>query len=249
MLRQIGVVVAVACGCGRSVDPPSYPEPVPLGTIHVVPVSEAALPAPSLASRRRARFQMRQQLSDLRTVEDLLVAGRLDEATPLADRLAQHHTHGAEDHARASATSPSMTHATTIAQASHIAAQLTATCGACHQRVGAHLPITDELAPAAGDASRCSPRHRWAIGRLADGLTSAQDQPWRSGLDTFATVPLTGPGRPQHERVKAIARAALGTFPTDSLDARAAIYSKLLATCGGCHAAALERTRHGPEVL
>jgi cytochrome c553 len=244
VLRQV-CILALWFGCGRSVDPPSYPEPVPLGTTHVVIDREPSATVPvSSAADGRAHYQMRQQLSDLRYIEDLLVAGRVDEAAAIGDRLAPGH-----GGSRALATPHPMVHATTVAQASRIAAQATATCGACHQRVGARVTVGDGPAPPAGDPSRCSPRHRWAIGRLADGLTSGHDRPWRAGLDAFMGTPMSGPGSPQRRRVQEIARAGLAHFTTDTLDARAAIYSDLLSTCGGCHATARERTRHGREVL
>jgi cytochrome c553 len=255
MVRSFGLVAVLWLGCSRTVDAPSYPDPVPLGASHVVEVSTRSDVSPP--PDRRARYQMRQQRSDLKYVEDLLVEGRLDEARPLADQLAPDHgaalqaTDAAQgaDGSRATDTPPTMMHATSIAQASRIAAQITAGCGSCHQRVGAHVAFEDGPAPPEGDGSRCSPRHRWAIGRLADGLTSARDLPWRAGLYAFATTPMTGPGSPQHQRVQEIARAALAHVASDTLDGRAAVYSDLLATCGSCHAAAREERRHGAEVL
>jgi hypothetical protein len=256
MLRQVGLLAALWIGCGRSVEAPSYPDPVPLGTRHVAEGHASDTPPPRTLGRR-AHYQMRQQLSDLRFIEELLVAGRLDDARALADRLPPDHgsvaasrsTEATFGDARAADIPPSMMHATTIAEASRIAARLTVGCGGCHQRAGARVAVAVEPAPPAGDPTQCSPRHRWAIDRLADGLTGAHDRPWRAGLDAFATAPLTGPGAPQHERVQAIAREALARFATDTWDARAATYSDLLATCGSCHATAREQTRHGREVL
>ena len=224
---------------------------VELGTSHVVRGDEDSASVRSAPSQRgRARYRSRQQLRDLRYVEDLLVAGRLDEASSLASLLEPHHASMAAagptsvDRPRALAAAHPMAHAATVEQACRATARVAAACGDCHRRLGARVTVESAPAPPTGSADRCSPRHRWAIDRLADGVAGALDEPWRVGLEAFATAPLTGPGHPAATRVQAIARDALARVATDTLTTRAVIYSDLLGTCGTCHATArMRRTR------
>jgi hypothetical protein len=259
MNRQLGLAL-MACGiatsCRPSVEAPSSPAPSELGTDHIVAADEVSSPSSTAASDRRRRYQMRQQLEDLHDLEDLLVAGRLDEASPLVAMLEPPHgtargtalsgeaSRGAPMQAIAPGASDAahaMAHATTIEQACQIAARVTAACGDCHERSGARVSFAAEPEPPVGAQDRCSPRHRWALGRLADGVTGGLDAPWRAGLDTFVVTPLTGPGVPAAHRVQALARESLASFAFDTVDSRATTYGLLLATCAGCHAAARAR--------
>src|SRR3954468_12981680 len=124
MKRQLGLIVVASIGCRPSANPTPV-APIDLGTNH--PVPRAVATTQPVPDRRREQYQMRQQLEDLHDLEDLLVKGRLDEATPLVAMLEAPHGAGVQQAADRRGvvgergTAHAMAHATTIEQASQIA--------------------------------------------------------------------------------------------------------------------------------
>jgi len=245
MMRGIAVVITIALACHRPAGDPGYPLFDELGTTHVEPTgpepTDVATLAPE-AEQRALRRRMRQQLHDLRRIEDRLVEARLDEARTLAFLL----TRGAltpELAAWPRDTAEIATHAHALARASRldealrIDAQLSAVCAGCHARVGARLRFEGAPPLPAGPEDRCSSRQRWAIDRMREGLLAGSDAPWRAGLDVLATTRLTTPVAGAGHQLRTLAREQRDGLPRSTASERASAYGAMLTTCSGCHAA------------
>jgi cytochrome c553 len=252
MMRGIGLGVAIAISCHRPTGAPGFPELDELGTQHAErPVEEALTgePLPHDVDRVALRSRMRQQLQDLRRIEEKLVDGRLEEARTLAFLLtrstqAPELASWSKDTAELATHAYALSRAVRLGDAARASARLSEACAGCHERVGAQLRFAPPRPPPAGPADRCSPRHRWAVDRMLEGLVGGEDGPWRAGLEVFASTRVTAPidaaGRELHQ----LARAGVEALPLSTRTERATTYGAMLTTCGECHAAT-PRVRDG----
>lgn len=245
MMRGIGLAVAIAIACNRPASDPGYPAFDELGAQHVERVTaedDAPTGLPPEVDRAALRSRMRQQLQDLRRIEEMLVAGRLHEARTLAFLLtrgtqAPELASWSKDTALLATHAYALSRATRLEDAARASAQLSEACASCHQRVGARLRFAPPLPPPRGPADRCSPRHRWAVDRMIEGLLAGHDVSWRVGVEVFASTRVTAPVGAAGRELHQLARAAVDGMPLSTPAERAATYGAMLATCGQCHAA------------
>jgi cytochrome c553 len=121
--------------------------------------------------------------------------------------------------------------------------QVVLACGACHEALDSG-PVYPAPAPDDGETpvETAMLDHQWATERLWEGVTGPWDNAWTRGAEALANVRVfgelvdddaVGPElREREEALREIGRAALVTEP---LAERAALYGRLLATCGECH--------------
>jgi len=187
----------------------------------------------------RLRYHMRQRLGDTRTIERLLVDGKLDDARALAYMLTR--PAGVADETcegrELALAAGALAGATTLEGALHAHARIAAACARCHTHVQ-KLPIFPTPSHAPPDRPSVAAqmaRHQWAVDRLWEGIVGASPQHWRAGLYALATSRFPATTSPAlATRMQALARAALDQ-PVPSLAAYAATYGELLLTCAGCH--------------
>jgi cytochrome c553 len=246
MTRAIGCLVILAIGCGRAAAP-AFPEGEALGEQHVARAgdgggrAEAALP-PGV-DRAKVRFHMQRHFDDLRRVERLLIAGKLEDAKSLAFLLSRPaRDPGLEAWAGASArvadAALALAGAASLPAACRLEPRVAAACADCHRSTGALLAF-DRVPPAPpDDPELCArmARHQWAADRLWEGLVGPSDRAWSAGLEVFAAAPLPSASDSAGVRLQGLARAALAALPRDTPADRAKAYGEMLVTCTACHA-------------
>lgn len=192
-------------------------------------------------------FHMRRQLDDLRQVERLLIAGKLDEARARAEPLTRAVPDPGMERWRREVDAVTQAAAALVAapgidEACRREAQVAEACAWCHlatQKVPAFavpaVPAADGTTPAARMA-----RHQWAVDRLWEGMVGPSEHRWRSGLEALAVTPL--PFSPFTDaplvasRMQDVAQQAIAALGKDSLDDRARRYGEMLVMCSACHA-------------
>lgn len=191
----------------------------------------------------RVRYHMRQHFNDLRTIERMLVAGKLDDARALAYMLARPSSampQGSEAHDVAVAAG-GLISARTLEEAAYAEVRVAAACAQCHvaTQSGPVFRTPSKAPPDRPTVPAQMARHQWAADRLWEGLVGASDEHWRAGLYVLATSPLQhvesgSPAIAKH--LQRLARLALDRRPKPTLEERQDIYAELLITCAGCHA-------------
>jgi hypothetical protein len=191
-------------------------------------------------------FHMRQHFADLREVERLLIAGKVEDARSRGFLL----TKSAPDPGMARwqrdfedvrDAASSLVVASGIDEALRREVRVAAACAACH--IDAQkLPVFAEPTSVAiddGTQRARMARHQWAADRLWEGLVGAADRPWRMGLDVLATTTLpysafTDAPLLAHQ-LQAFAQHAIASQSTDTLEDRTRMYGEMLVTCAACH--------------
>lgn len=189
------------------------------------------------------KYHMRETLGDLRNVERMLIAGKLEDAKVLAHFLSRPSARIADSaEAREITLAAGMLiNARTTEEALRHELRVATACATCHQRVQ-KLPVfalPSKAPPDDPNVSAQMARHRWAADRLWEGLIGASDTHWRAGLYVIATSSLPRSkdiSASLATKLQATAREALEAREPLSLDARANAYGDLLITCAGCHA-------------
>jgi cytochrome c553 len=240
MMARVACLVVLAA-CARDAAQPEAPQP------HATtPDTPVAAPAPHTLSFA-ARYHMRAHFDDLRRVERLLIAGKLDEGTTLAYMLVR----GADDPgiprwdvhaARVADAALRLTHARGLDEALRREARVAAECASCHTDLGA----TPMFAPAPllprDDTTRAArmARHAWAADRLWEGLIAGDEDRWTRGLAVLADSPLPFTALTDAPALATMlqrrAREQLDTREMTLPDARATAYGEMLVTCAACHA-------------
>jgi cytochrome c553 len=126
-----------------------------------------------------------------------------------------------------------------LVAAAKASALLASRCASCHAAIAAKIVFPKDPAPK--EDPRLSTQmasHRWAVGRMREGLVGPANERWLEGARTLAKAPLTLTAESDElgiaddvARVRLFARRALTAKPGD----RAALYGDLLATCARCH--------------
>ena len=244
--RILGLAIMLgACGSSQTTDDP-VDSIAALGTRHAMSGSKA--PAqPRFENRAAVRYHMARHFDDLRAVERLLVANKLEDAKTRAFLL----TIPSSDPGMAPWESQSMhvtaaavelTKAPTIATACRTEARLAKACAECHTRVPkppafAKLP---SLPADEGTVESKMLRHQWAVDRLWDGMIGASDAAWSAALDVLASTPAPWEsaddvaGHAKH--LRQLANDARDKQGTETLDGRAAAYGEIMIACAACHA-------------
>lgn len=243
------IALAFAVGCAR--DAPGEPPGSPADwTLPHAPWYEPAWQPPEPARFRNptaARYHMRRHFDDLRMIERLLVAGKLDEGKALAYLLVQRADDPGlaawdEYAARVADVGRAVTTAASLDEALRAEARVAVACASCHAATQGRPTFAAVPAP---PGNRFTPetrmaRHVWAVDRLWEGLVGAEDTRWIRGLTVLAESPL--PVSPRAEapalasRLQALARAQLDTRATTLLEDRGAAYGDMLVACARCHA-------------
>ena len=116
-------------------------------------------------------------------------------------------------------------------------------CGTCHAALGSG-PVYPAPAPDQGDSylETAMLDHKWVTERLWEGVTGPWDNAWERGAAALAVIQVFGaPGseivltddlRRREQELREIGKEAM---TTTALDERAALYGRLLSTCGECH--------------
>jgi hypothetical protein len=127
-------------------------------------------------------------------------------------------------------------------------------CGTCHAALDTG-PVYPAPAPDDGeDAVKIAMLdHQWVTERLWEGVTGPWNNAWERGADALSVVEVFGEEdlavslsddlRRREQELREIGEEAKTTI---ALDERAALYGRLLSTCGECHQAA-EVTFEAPK--
>jgi hypothetical protein len=205
---------------------------------------------PAAETTGRTKYHMRQHLDDLRTLERMLIDGKLEDAKILAHFLTRPSgmpDDSAEERDVTFAAAALMRSRTTE-EAIRNEVRLGRACASCHQRIQ-KLPVFAMPSKAPADTATVDAqmaRHQWAVDRLWEGLIGASDTHWRAGLYVIATssLPRSKVVTPAlATKLQDAAREALDMRETLSLDERANLYGDLLITCAGCHSQRTEKRR------
>jgi cytochrome c553 len=208
------------------------------------------LPAPPARFDKPAmvKFHMRWQFDDLRNVERLLIAGKLEDAKTRAFLLTrpapdpgmarwQREVGAVTEAARALVAAPS------IDEACRREARVAAACARCHRGTQELRVFAAPAMAPPGDATPAGrmARHQWAADRLWEGLVGPSDHRWRAGLDVLVNTPLrfspfTDAPRAASQ-LEAFAQQAIASLATDSPEDRARRYGEMLVVCSACHSA------------
>jgi cytochrome c553 len=186
------------------------------------------------------RHHMRQELSDLRTIERMLVHGQLDDAKLFAYLLARNTSAQQLGEARTIALAAgALTQARSVEDAVHAESRIVAACTRCHAAARARpaFRMPSGSPPDRPTAAAQMARYVWAIDRLWEGMLGASDEHWRAGLYVIATAPLPKTLAPSPKtalRLQQLARNQLARTPT--IEQRSALYSEIVIACAGCHA-------------
>lgn len=195
------------------------------------------------------RFHMHESFGLLRTIEQLVIHGKLDAAKAYADAIATAPDEpGLEPFAKRAAAvrarAAELATAPSVDEACRREAKMAAACADCHVDAGVmpeFSPPPREPADAPTLRARMT-RHLWASDRLWEGLVGNSDESWRTGLGVLAATPLPFGDKPTDERaalakqLQRLAANAKQQQATDQLRDRARWYGDILATCAGCHA-------------
>lgn len=198
---------------------------------------------PALVRPDVVRERMRQQFSDLRDIEGMLLDGKLEDAKARAFLV----TKQADDPglaplaAQSQAVSDAATalgEARTIPEACRRMAKVAGACASCHAHFPRPLNVPPEREPTPAQPDRIQ-LHVTASDRLFEGAVLGDLRRWREGIDGLAANPVPIPGREAlASRLQDRARGALAEIQsgTSTTESRAAVYGEMLVTCTECHA-------------
>ncbi len=240
-------MVVASCGSGLRDD---YVAPATIDELPRAPWYDPVpepLPPARFQDPVAAHYHMQRHFGDLRMIEQLLIAGKLDEGLVLAALLTgQPDEPGLEPWApqakRVADAVGRLVHAPGLDDALRREAQVAVECAGCHvasQSWPRFRPISSPPPDGPLRKDRMA-RHVWAVDRLWEALVGADDARWTRGLEVLAATPLPFPptGDPPQLAIdlQAKARAQLANRGTTLLDDRGTAYGELLVTCAACHA-------------
>lgn len=125
--------------------------------------------------------------------------------------------------------------------------RLALTCGRCHDDLGVRTTLPELPQPVQGASFQEAMRgHQWAVDRMWEGLIGPSGDRWIRGSTMFIAIPgctaTTEAGDVEGQALCKHAQSlARRGHVTQSLEGRATIYGRLLATCAGCHVGAKAR--------
>jgi cytochrome c553 len=235
-------VLIVFCGCGEerrsaaresTTQAPATTERDRPTEVEMVASMEAHYGAVILAHDALLQGNLEQFRSQLALVpEQELPPTSPEEWIPLHQRLQAAAREGAK--------------ASDLAPAANALASVTLACGVCHAALDTG-PVYPAPAPADGaDAVKTAMLdHQWVSERLWEGVTGPWDNAWERGADALSVVRIFGDDNRavslssdllrREQELREIGEEAK---TTTALDERAALYGRLLSTCGECHQAA-----------
>lgn len=231
VMLAFALVVASGAGCSEGA---LSPAPTPAGPheVDVVAAMEAHYRSAILA-------------------HDALIQGDLEVFRDESDALAGHELPAGSPplwlpfHAQLQAAAREADQATDLAAAAEAMAAVVLACGACHESLGRGPvypvpPVAERSQPLKAGMSE----HQWATQMLWDGVTGPSGYAWERGAGELAQTRVFAE-HPMAATIDAsllLREAALRGLGAEakertSLSDRAALYGRMLATCGGCHQA------------
>ncbi len=199
---------------------------------------------------RPAVTDMHVHLRRTGEIRDAVIAGEVDRMRDAARWVATHDeppglsrelsAYGAEVRSLAAR----LVTADSLEEAARIAARMGASCGRCHVAGGVPPRFAVGLGPPEGERpSAQMNRHVWASDRMWEGLVGPSQEAWEEGIRALQAGWINPPdvvGDPRNlNEVRALVRRvyALAAEGKDArtLEERARIYGRFLATCIECH--------------
>ena len=191
------------------------------------------------------RYHMHENFDVLRSIELLLVHGKLDEAKALARMIAEApdepglapfagRAAAVRERAAAIASAPS------IDEGCRREARLAAACADCHADAGVLPEFTQppRLPPDADTIKARMARHVWATDRLWEGVVGESDESWRAGTDVLAAAPLPwSVADRDRQALAARLQHAADTARNAPAADRPRQYGEILVLCAACHTA------------
>ena len=229
------IALAIVCGCGGGEETPA-------------PVSVADREGPSEVEMVSA---MEAHYASAILAHDALIQGDLD---AFRAQLADLDTHELPPNspdpwkpfdAQLRAAARRAGEATDLSTAANVLASVAGACGTCHQSLGAGPvypvpPVNEQDQPLKAEMSG----HQWATQMLWNGVTGPSACAWDRGSTQLAESRIFSDGGSFDEVDDSlvqleVALRGLGeeARTTTALPARAILYGRMLATCGGCHQA------------
>jgi hypothetical protein len=202
------------------------------------------------AAAGQAPAHMADHFSRVETIQQAVVRGHMEDAREAARWLAEHQTAEGLPPAGAPFVEEMRAHARRVAEADSLemaagaTAMLAATCGKCHRAVGAKLQLPAPEPPARGEGTRAHMfEHQWAADLMYQGLVEPSDEAWDKGARAFREAPLTKKDLPADAALakemktleERIHQVADGAPRVNEMTSRAALYGRILASCGRCH--------------
>ena len=228
MTRAMLVALAVAaCPLGMADTPKPGPKDVP---------------AQRFEHDMMVRFHMHQNFDLVRSIERLLIRGKLEEAQRFAEAIASapdEPAHGpwATQAIVVRERAQAVARATSVDDALRKHTQLAAACATCHRDLDV-TPMFQTMPPPPPDQPTLlarMARHRWATDRLWEAVVGNADDAWHQGLDILTAAPLEL-GKDRAGYAQDLMRAAAKAHHTKRPIAdRAVAYSEILVTCAACH--------------
>lgn len=229
MRTKISVVVAMACGCEATAQPPvAKPNSISV----LVDKVRAAQTRMHQRFEATSRMQVAIGIGDLgRAHDEARVVEALDEPELLPE-WRPYISNIREAARQVVATNDTVT-------AAKSAARLGRACAQCHEASAARVVFPTEAAPA--DGPKLSTQmfsHQWAALRMWEGLIGPDDRRWLQGARMLgdarvAIAAETGLGLA--DDVSRVRMFAAHAQEPRSQSSRMEIYGELLGTCAHCH--------------
>jgi len=242
-VRRILIIGALvgAIGCGQDSQPPVPIPEVPEQAasaeersrpteVEMVAWMEAHYSAVILAHDALLQGNLEAFKSQLALVpEQQLPPGSPEEWQPFQSRLQAAASEGEK--------------VTDLDSAATTLASVVLACGTCHTALGTGPTYA---APAPRDGSdvleEAMLEHQWVTERMWEGVTGPWDNAWERGAEALAEIQVFGDLGPEfivsdelRRREQELREICEEAKTTTALDARAALYGRLLSTCGDCH--------------
>ena len=237
----VWVVLLAVCGCGEERRSPA------LGAME----HESAAPARDRPTEVEMVASMEAHYSAVILAHDALVRGDLEKfRSQLALVPEQALPPSAPEewlplHRRIQAAAREAANASDLTTAATTIASVVLACGICHAALDTGpvypAPAPDDGADAVKNAML---DHQWLTERLWEGVTGPWNNAWERGADALSVVKVFGEENlavalstdllQREQELREIGEKAKNAT---ALDERAALYGRLLATCGECHQA------------
>lgn len=234
------VALLAAVGCGEEEGPKTLPEPA---------AQETSAPERDRPSEVEMVASMEGHYNVVILAHDALLQGDLEAFRSQLAQVPEQRLPDASPeawlpfHEGLQAAALGGASASDLDAAATSLAQVVLACGTCHAALGMG-PVYPSPPPDDGDTlvENVMREHQWATERLWEGVTGPREDAWMRGASSLAVsqtfaeanpeLILTDELRLRDQELREIGERAMSTT---ALDQRAAVYGRLLATCGGCH--------------
>jgi cytochrome c553 len=242
-------IVAVATSSFTVCDP--APPPATNATPPAAELTPAKLEPEKVSvltqAERDVTKHMPQHFVYAHDVVDAIIDGDLERAQTVAKKVADHRTNSMPadwwPYVRdMRAAAQAIERADSLEAAGAASGRLVLACGNCHSFLGGG-PIVPPVPVPDRDSAGCMLQHRWATERLWLGLAVPSEDAWKQGADVFKQTTgcpealSGGPSDPSifAEAARAMREQSASAHSAATLEKRASLYGRMLATCGTCH--------------